>query len=62
MVGGWPCIKSLLEIDFLGLRHPCSGGLSPSVVVFKEHIIKVLILVPSDLDLVEERWNVREIF
>jgi hypothetical protein len=39
MTCGWAILEGFLEINFLGLGVPSSGGLSPSVVVFKESIV-----------------------
>lgn len=39
MTGCWAIFKGILEIDFLSLRIPSSGGLPPSVIVFKESVV-----------------------
>ena len=40
------------------MREPSTGGLSPSVIEIKEHVVEVLILVTDRLNLVEVRRNV----
>jgi hypothetical protein len=34
-----------LEVNFLGLGEPGAGGLSPTVVKVKEHVVQILILI-----------------
>ena len=50
--------KSLLEIDLLSLREPCSCWLPPSVVVLKELVVEVSVCVTDRLNLVEASWDV----
>jgi hypothetical protein len=52
--------KSLLMVNFLGLREPGAGGLSPSVVEIEEHVIQINILVTNRFNLVEVRRNIAD--
>lgn len=61
VVGGRSVLESLLIVDLLSLRHPCSGGFSPSVVEVEEHVVQVLVRSSDSLELVELRRNVAEL-
>ena len=39
VMGNWSLSKSFLVVNFLRLREPCAGGLSPSVVEIEEHVV-----------------------
>ena len=38
-----PILKSLLVVDFLGLREPGSGGLSPSVIELEVDVVEMAV-------------------
>ena len=58
MISCLTVLKSLLEIDLLSLREPCSCWLPPSVVVLEELVVEVTVCVTDRLDLVEASWDV----
>ena len=58
MISSLTVLKSLLKIDLLSLREPCSCWLPPSVVVLKELVVEVSVCVTDRLNLVEASWDV----
>jgi hypothetical protein len=58
VVGLRSVLQSLQVVKLLSLREPGSGGLSPSVVEFKEHVVQMLVLASYRFYLVELRRNV----
>mmetsp|Transcript_32515 Transcript_32515/g.23495 ORF Transcript_32515/g.23495 Transcript_32515/m.23495 type:complete len:256 (+) Transcript_32515:984-1751(+) len=58
MVSCWSIFEVLLEVNFLSLREPGSCWLSPSVVVFKEHVIEMLVSLPRVINLIKVSWNI----
>jgi hypothetical protein len=52
--------KSFLMVNFLGLREPCAGGLSPSVIKIEEHVVELNISVTNRFDLIEVRRNIAD--
>ncbi len=51
-------VQGLLVVNFLCLREPSAGGLSPSVIEIEEHIIQVVVSITDALHLVEMGRNV----
>ena len=56
MTGCWPVSKSLLELELN--TQSLSSGLSPSMVVLKEHVIQMKWIGKSWSNLIHVWWNV----
>jgi hypothetical protein len=61
MMSSRTILKGLLVVNFLGLGEPCAGGFPPSVVEVEEHVVEVLVVISSRLQLVEMRRNVADL-
>lgn len=56
--GSWQIVFVLSMVKLLSLREPSASGLSPSVVVLKEHVVQARILLLVRVLLVKARWYV----
>lgn len=58
VVGLGSALEGLKVVQFLGLREPCSCGLSPPVVVLKVHVVQMDVSIPNGLHLIEVGRNI----
>lgn len=59
MKSGSVC-KGFLMVYLLSLREPCASRFTPSVIVFKEHVIKMHVWITGYFHLVEMSRNVTQ--
>lgn len=60
VISGGSVLESLKMIELLSLGEPGPGGLSPSVIELKEHVVQVLVPISGGLDLVVVRRDVAD--
>lgn len=58
MARSWSILKSLLEVDLLGLGEPSASGLSPPVVEFKVDVVQMSVDIFTMSCLVVFGWDI----